>query len=105
MGKCAAMYHRKYEEAKKSGLPYRFLNHPHLWMLIAYFADHDLNPLNDEYKAHLDELKKEDEEMYDIVSNVIKDFFSNPEKYLCIADTTPKDAPQNLRIFDICERK
>ena len=106
MGKLADLYRQKYEKAKASGRRYRFLNHPDLWIMIAYFAEHNLDPTNeDEYKIHLEGLKAEDEELYDMIVSAIEDFMNHAGKYLSIVDTTPDNVSPGIRHFEIYEKR
>lgn len=106
MGKLANLYRQKYEEAKESGHPYRFMNYLDLWIMIAYFAEHNLDPTNeDEYKIHLEALKTTDEELYDIIVTAIEDFMNHAEKYISIVETTPNNASSGIRRFEIYEKR
>ena len=106
MGKYAEIYLQKYETAKNSGRRYRFLNHPNLWIMIAYFAEHNLDPTKeDEYKIHLKDLKAKDQELYDMIATAIDDFMNHAGKYIDIVETTPTGAPLDCRSFKIFEKR
>jgi hypothetical protein len=105
MGKYADLYRKKYEEAKASGKWQLFITDPPMWMLVHFSLDQNMDPLKDDYEERLYKLREEDEEMFNIMVTAFDDFLKQMDKSLIVVDSTPDDAPQNWRRFDIYEKK